>query len=480
MDNNYYNYNNTPNNNQVNQQNGTGQGAGGYQPYGAGSGQGSSGYAYSSYQNNYNPYQQPGQQQRPKKPKKQHRGFGATLGKSVAIALVFGLVAGGVFTGVSYVGTKTLGIVGEKSEPDSDGKDSDSSASVQQTKTGEAENLSDVSAIAREAMPSIVAITNMGTISYQTFWGIQEQQSESCGSGIIIKQDDKYLYIVTNNHVVKDADELTVQFADNETVKCEVKGTDESDDLAVVKVALSDIKEDTLKNIKVASVADENEELVVGQGVIAIGNALGYGQSVTNGIISALGRSVTVQDEQTGQTIVNNNMIQTNAAINPGNSGGALLNARGEVIGINSAKYSDTQVEGFGYAIPITDAMPIVDQLITREKVDESKTAFLGIKGQDMSSDIASAYNMPEGIYLYEVVKGSPAEDAGLRQGDIITKFDKQTVKSMSELKQQLAYYQAGEKVKITYQRLESEGYTEQTVEVKLGSIPASEKQNNK
>lgn len=477
MDNNYYNYNNTQNNNQTNQQNGQTQAgnAGGYNSYSMGS-QNGNGYAYSGYQNGYNPYQQPGQTQKPRKPKKQH-GFGVTLGKSVAIALVFGLVAGGVFTGVSYVGTKTLGIASVKEQTkDSSDKGTGGSASVQQTKTGEAENLSDVSAIAKEAMPSIVAITNMGTVSYQTFWGIQQQQSESCGSGIIIKQDDKYLYIVTNNHVVKDADELTVQFSDNETVKCEVKGMDEADDLAVVKVALSDIKADTLKTIKVASVADESEELVVGQGVIAIGNALGYGQSVTNGIISALGRSVTVQDEQTGQTIVNNNMIQTNAAINPGNSGGALLNAKGEVIGINSAKYSDTQVEGFGYAIPITDAMPIVEQLIEREKVDQSKTAFLGIQGQDMSADIASAYNMPEGIYLYEVVKGSPAEDAGLRQGDIITKFDKQTVKSMSELKQQLAYYKAGEKVKITFERLSQNGYEEQTVEVKLGSAPASQK----
>lgn len=478
MDNNYYNYNNTQNSNQTNPQNGQAQAgnAGGYSQYSAG-GQNGSGYGYGSCQNGFNPYQQPGQMQKPRKTKKQH-GFGATLGKSVAIALVFGLVAGGVFTGVSYVGTKALGIASVKEQTKESGdKSKGGSASVQQTKTGDAENLSDVSAIAREAMPSIVAITNMGTVSYQTFWGIQQQQSESCGSGIIIKQDDKYLYIVTNNHVVKDADELTVQFSDNETVKCKVKGMDEADDLAVVKVALSDIKEDTLKTIKVASVADESEELVVGQGVIAIGNALGYGQSVTNGIISALGRSVTVQDEQTGQTIVNNNMIQTNAAINPGNSGGALLNAKGEVIGINSAKYSDTQVEGFGYAIPITDAMPIVDQLITREKVDQSKTAFLGIQGQDMSADIAKAYNMPEGIYLYQVVKGSPAEDAGLRQGDIITKFDKQTVKSMSELKQQLAYYKAGEKVKITFERLDSKGYEEHTVEVELGSVPASQQQ---
>lgn len=476
MDNNYYNYNNTQNNNQTNQQSTQGQSAGanGYQSYNNMGSQNGNGYGYSS-QNGYNPYQQPGPAQKPRKPKKQH-GFGAAIGKTVAVALTFGLVAGGVFTGVSYVGTKTLGIASVKEQTkDSGDKSTGGSASVQQTNTGEAENLSDVSAIAKAAMPSIVAITNMGTVSYQTFWGIQQQESESCGSGIIIKQDDKYLYIVTNNHVVADADELTVQFSDNETVKCEVKGTDASDDLAVVKVALSDIKEDTLKTIKVASIADENEELVVGQGVIAIGNALGYGQSVTNGIISALGRSVTVQDEQTGQTIVNNNMIQTNAAINPGNSGGALLNAKGEVIGINSAKYSDTQVEGFGYAIPITDAMPIVEQLIEREKVDQSQSAFLGIQGQDMSADIAKAYNMPEGIYIYEVVKGSPAEEAGLRQGDIITKFDKQTVKSMSELKQQLAYYKAGEKVKITYERLSGNGYEEQTVEVELGSASASQ-----
>ncbi len=234
--------------------------------------------------------------------------------------------------------------------------------------------------------------------------GTQQQQSESAGSGIIIKQDSKYLYIATNNHVVADADSLKVQFVDNETVECKVQGTDASDDLAVVKVALSDIKDSTLKEIKVATVNEDTDTLEVGQGVIAIGNALGYGQSVTNGIISALGRTVTVQDEQTGETVVNNNMIQTNAAINPGNSGGALLNASGEVVGINSAKYSDTSVEGFGYAIPMSDAMPIVEQLIEKGQVDQSKAAFLGIQGQDISSSVASAYNMPQGVYVYQVV----------------------------------------------------------------------------
>lgn len=445
MDNNYYN------NNNMNQQNQ------GYNPYNAAN---TNGYGY-------NPYQQPGQPQQFKKPKNRKSGFGVTLGKCAAIAVVFGLVAGGVFSGVSYAGTKAWGITSESSAQEE--KADNETASVKQTNTGNAKDLSDVSAIAKEAMPSIVAITNTGTISYQTFWGIQQQESESCGSGIIIKQDDKYLYIVTNNHVVKDADSLTVQFADNETVSCEVKGTDAADDLAVVKVELSSIKKDTLENIKIATVGD-SESLEVGQGVIAIGNALGYGQSVTNGIVSALGRSVTVQDEQTGETLVNNNMIQTDAAINPGNSGGALLNAQGEVIGINSAKYSDTSVEGFGYAIPMSDAMPIVEQLIEREKVDESQSAYLGIQGQDLSADVASAYNMPQGIYIYKVVENSPAQNAGLRQGDIITAFDGQSVTSMSELKQLMTYYKSGQKVEITFERL-GDGYEEKTVKVKLGAM---------
>ena len=427
--------------------------------------------AYSSQQNNgyntqqtYNPYQQPVGGKKPKKARTRKGGFGATLGKCAAIALVFGLVAGGTFTGVNYAGSKVLGINNESSTESK--SSSNSSTNVNQTSTGSAQDLTDVSAITQEAMPSIVAITNTGTVSYQTFWGTQQQESQSAGSGIIIKQDDKYLYIATNNHVVANAESLTVQFCDNETVSCEVKGTDAADDLAVVKVALSSIKADTLKQIKVASVND-SDDLTVGQGVIAIGNALGYGQSVTNGIISALGRSVSVQDETTGETVTNNNMIQTNAAINPGNSGGALLNAQGEVIGINSAKYSDTSVEGFGYAIPMSDAMPIINQLIEREKVDESQKAFLGIQGQDISSDVAQAYNMPEGVYVYQVVSGSAAENAGIRQGDIITEFDGQSVSTMSQLKELMTYYKSGQKVKVKLERL-GNGYEEQTVEVTL------------
>lgn len=472
MDNNYLNNSDTVNNtnntnNAYNAYNNANNGA--YNAYNNGYAS-QTGSGYGTQQNAYaNPYQQPvGGGKKPKKAKTKHTGFGVTLGKCAAIALVFGLVAGGTFTGVSYAGNKALGIKNESQSQGSTNTSDKNSNSLQQTATGNAADLSDVSAIAQEAMPSIVAITNTGTVSYQTFWGVQQKESQSAGSGIIIKQDDKYLYIVTNNHVVSDADSLTVQFCDSETVSCEVKGTDTADDLAVVKVALSSIKEDTLKQIKVASVND-SDDLQVGAGVIAIGNALGYGQSVTNGIISALGRTVSVQDSTTGQTITNNNMIQTNAAINPGNSGGALLNAKGEVIGINSAKYSDTDVEGFGYAIPMSDAMPIVEQLIEREKVDQSQQAFLGIQGQDISSDVAKAYNMPEGIYVYQVVSGSAAEQAGIRQGDIITAFDGQSVSTMNQLKEFLTYYKSGQSVKVTLQRL-GNGYEEQTIEVTLSS----------
>jgi serine protease Do len=207
---------------------------------------------------------------------------------------------------------------------------------------------------------------------------------------------------------------------------------------------------------------------VVGQGVIAIGNALGYGQSVTNGIISALGRTVTVQDSTTGETVTNNNMIQTNAAINPGNSGGALLNAAGEVIGINSAKYSDTDVEGFGYAIPMSDAMPLINQLIEKGEVEKPQTAYLGIYGQDISSNVAQTYNMPEGVYVYKLVEGSPAEDAGLRQGDIITKVDNQSVTTMDELKTLISSYSVGDTVTVTIERL-GNGYEKQNIKVELG-----------
>ena len=431
----------------------------GQQPYGTGAGPA------------YNPYQQPPRAAKP--PKKHKSGFGVTLAKCTAIALVFGLVAGVVFTGVSYVGHKALGITSSSEKAGEDSKvpstySNDTDSAIQQTSTGQAAELTDVSTIVEEVMPSIVAITNIGTVTYQTFWGTQQEQQESCGSGIIVQQDDEYLYIVTNNHVVQNADTLTVQFSNDSTASCEVKGTDPSDDLAVVKVALKNIEADTLQTIKVATIGD-SEKLKVGESAIAIGNALGYGQSVSVGYISALGRTVTVLDQTNGTTITNNNMIQTDAAINPGNSGGALLNSKGEVIGINSVKYTDTDVEGFGFAIPMADAMPIVQQLITREKVEETKSAYLGIQGQDISADMAETYNMPQGIYVYQAIEGAAAAEAGIRQGDIITAFDGQSVSTMSELKELLTYYEAGQKVTVTIQRLNN-GYEEKEITVTLGS----------
>lgn len=447
-------------------------------------------------QYSYNPYQQPQVQPdaagnsrqeyqaagggKPQKTKKQH-GFGVTLAKCTAIALVFGLVAGAAFTGVSYFGGRTLGIVQEQDsgKADTDGTDekdySGDTASgntdkqLQQTSTGNAAELTDVSGIVDSVMPSIVAITNTGSVTYQNFWGQSATYpSESCGSGIIVDQDNEYLYIATNNHVVANAEALTVQFADGSTVSCEIKGTAEANDLAVVKVALSSIESDTLKQIKVATLGD-SAELKVGEASIAIGNALGYGQSVTTGVISALGRTVTVTDSTTGTTTTNTNLIQTDAAINPGNSGGALLNTKGEVIGINSVKYSDTSVEGIGYAIPISDAMEIIEQLITREKVDESQSAYLGIQGQDVSSDVAAAYGLPEGIYVYQVIPGAAAEEAGIRKGDVITKVDGQQVRTMSQLKELLSYYSAGETVTVTLQRM-TDDYQEMELTVTLGS----------
>lgn len=401
-----------------------------------------------------------------KKPKK--HGFGEKLAKCAAIALVFGLVAGTAFTGVNYFAGNALGT--NKSTVNSTTNNSSTATNkVQSTSTGNATDVTDVSGIVDSVMPSIVAITNTGTTQYQNFFGqSQSYESQSAGSGIIIEEDDTYLYVATNNHVVEGADSLSVQFSDGSTVSAEVKGTDASHDLAVVKIEKSAIEADTLSTIKVATIGDSTQ-LKVGQATIAIGNALGYGQSVTTGVVSALGRTVSTQDSSSGTTVTNDNLIQTDAAINPGNSGGALLNTNGEVIGINSVKYSDTSVEGIGYAIPMEDAQPIITQLITQEKVDESKQAYLGIQGYDVSSDIAQKYNMPEGVFVYQVISGSAAEKAGLQQGDIITGFDGSKIGSMEELQEKLTYYEAGQTVKITVCS-RANSYQETDLDITLGS----------
>ena len=409
-----------------------------------------------------------GSNPKPEKKKKERKpgGFGKQLAKCAALALVFGLVAGGGMTGVNYASGKVLGTTnaGNVQASLTTGDDS----TVQPTAISSSYVATDVSDIVDEVMPSIVAITNVSQTEYQSFWGQSKTyESTSCGSGIIVSQDKEYLYVATNNHVVEGANSLTVTFANDDTVSAEIKGTDPSTDLAVVKVALSSIKDDTMSAIKVATLGS-SDTLKVGESCIAIGNALGYGQSVTTGVISALNREVSVSDSSSS-TNYTAELIQTDAAINPGNSGGALLNTAGEVIGINSVKYSDTSVEGIGYAIPMDTAKPIIEELITKEKVDESNSAYLGITGVDVTSDVAKTYNMPTGVYVAQVMEGAAAEQAGIQKGDIITKFDGKDVTSMEELSSNMQYYAAGTTVDVVIERSSNGQYEEQTISVTLG-----------
>lgn len=400
-----------------------------------------------------------------KKIKKPH-GFGLKLTKCAALALVFGLVSGTVFYGTGYGFRKINGT--ETNSPQiSTQNNKIGSGTISNTNVSNATTVNDVSDIVDNVMPSIVSITNMGQQTAEFFGQRLTQDTESAGSGIIIGQTDDAIYIATNNHVVANSNQLTVSFIDDETVTAEIKGTDESTDLAVIAVDIKNIPEETLAKIKVATLGN-SEELKVGASVVAIGNALGYGQSVTTGVISALNREVTVQDESTGMSTTNE-LIQTDAAINPGNSGGALLNMNGEVIGINSVKYTDTQVEGMGYAIPISSAQPIIDDLINREVVDEANSAYLGVSGQDVTSDIGKAYGMPEGIYITMIKEGTAAEAAGIHKGDIITKFDGKNVTSMEQLRERLQYYAAGTTVEIVIQTNEGGEWKEQTISVTLG-----------
>ena len=324
----------------------------------------------------------------------------------------------------------------------------------------------DVSDVVNEVMPSVVSIVNQSTQEAMTFFGqVQEYETESSGSGIIVGESDSEILIATNNHVADAADTLSIQFIDGTTAEAKLKGSDSNVDLAVVAVPLDEISEDTKDAIRVATLGDSSA-LAVGEPAIAIGNALGYGQSVTTGVISALDREITIDD-------ITRNLIQTDAAINPGNSGGALLNMNGEVIGINSAKFSSSMVEGMGYAIPISDARPIIDDLMNRairEKVAFGEESYLGISGVDVTEEVSQTYSMPIGIYVAQALEGTAAESAGLKKGDVITKFDGQTVTSMADLQDILAYYPAGTTVDLVIQRATDDEYQEQTVSVTLGS----------
>ncbi len=401
--------------------------------------------------------------------------FGVKLAKCASFALIFGLVAGTAFEGSSYVAGSLFGTKDKEvsAVPDTGssedvlkiGEDTQTSAPLTATASSTGDG---VVSIVEQCMPSIVAITNMSQVQYQNWFGqVQKYEVPSAGSGIIVGENKDYLYIATNNHVVESATTLTIRFSDDTTASAEIKGTDVSTDLAVIQVKKADIDSGTLSKIKVATLGDSSE-IKVGSQAIAIGNALGYGQSVTAGYISALEREVTTQDENSGNSYTNK-LIQTDAAINPGNSGGALLNKNGEVIGINSSKYNDTAVEGMGFAIPSNTAKPIIEDLITKEQVSDDKAAYLGIHGENVTAAVTEAYNMPEGVFVKEVFKGTAAEQYGIKAGDIITSLDGRDIATMEVLHTRLSYYEAGSQVEIIVQRPMQNGYEEVKLSVVLG-----------
>lgn len=402
--------------------------------------------------------------------RKQH-GFGLTVAKCASLALVFGLVSSTVFYGTGFAFRKTLGTdkVTQEATAETTGKSAEKAGngSLSATNVSTATTVTDVSDIVENVMPSIVSITNMGQQEMDFFGRTYTQDTSSAGSGIIMGQTEDEIYIATNNHVVANSTQLMVNFIDDQQVQAEIKGTDASTDLAVLSVKVKDIPSDTMEKIKVATVGS-SDDIKVGQSVVAIGNALGYGQAVTTGVISAVDREVTIQDEMTGAAITNN-LLQTDAAINPGNSGGALLNMNGEVIGINSVKYADTQVEGMGYAIPISAAEPIINNMISREIVDESKSAYLGVTGQDMTSELAESFGIPEGLYITMVKENSAAEQAGIHKGDVLTKFDGRKISSVEGLADVMQYYEAGSQVEVTLQKNENGEWREETITVTLG-----------
>lgn len=490
--NDYYTNRNQMNQGQVNQNQNSSSGT-----------QGTNYYQTSS--TNFQQSQMNHQQTKPVKQKKQSSGFGKKVLAGLCCGLVFGVFAGIGFQAVDaahdgFTRAKSAfsAIVGNSSQdsalaeasgsgdaaedvllPDSSSDVAEaSSGSIKQTldnltpQTQTEAVVTDVTQVVKAVMPSVVSVSNT-YVQHGTFFG-QEYSSEavSSGSGIIVGENDSELLIVTNYHVVESADTLSVQFVDEEQVQAQIKGTDADKDLAVLAVQLSDIKEDTLNQISIASLGS-SDDLTVGEPVIAIGNALGYGQSVTTGVVSALNRpiAVTSQEGQTGDSQINT-FIQTDAAINPGNSGGALLNTKGEVIGINSNKIGGSTVEGMGYAIPISDAKPIIEELMqkeTRLKVDEANKGVLGITGVNVEAQYSEVYGIPMGGYVSSVTDNSGAAAAGLVRGDIITAINGETVETMEELKEEMNYYQAGDVVTLTIMQGSPTGYQSKDVQVTLG-----------
>lgn len=430
--------------------------------------------------------------------RRNQNSFQKKAGTTIALAVIFGLVAAVVFQAANFAADRFLNTgkssVQIKTTDSVDLQETASDDSTADKVLSDSEN-GTVAAVAQASMPSVVAITTVSVQEIPSFFGYSSRQykSASTGSGIIVGDNDDELLIATNNHVVDGATTLSVCFigddvanAETETVNAgdngdlnvedavsaKIKGTDADNDLAVVAVKKSDIPEDTLNQIKIAQIGS-SDDLAVGQQVVAIGNALGYGQSVTSGWISALNRTISTDDgmNSTG-------LIQTDAAINPGNSGGALLNMKGELIGINSAKYADSAVEGMGYAIPISKAKPILEELMnreTREKVDSSKKGYLGVSLASLTTEAIEMYNMPTGAFVRNVEDDSPAQEAGICKGDIIVKFDGQKVSDGDDLLDKLQYYKSGEKIEAVIARATNGEYEENTIELTLGTRPDNE-----
>ena len=448
-------------------------------------------YSYNNY--NQNPYNTGNQTMgsgynnihtpAPEQPQKKRKSSGKAartakrIGAITLSAVLFGGVAAGTFQGVNYLTGYTAVQAEADTSQSSSAESTAENTTVVQTTSASASDEMSVADIADAVMPSIVSITNRSVQEVQNYFSMfgyyggqpLEEETESVGSGIIIGQNDTELLIVTNNHVVERADSLTVSFVDNESYEANLKGTDSGNDLAVIAVPLENISSDTMSQIKVATLGD-SDSLRVGEQVVAIGNALGYGQSVTTGIVSATNRTLTTADED-GSDSTTATYIQTDAAINPGNSGGALVNMQGEVIGINSAKLASTEVEGMGYAIPISRVSDIINTLMnetTLTIVDEADRGSIGITVTTVPESVTEVYGIPTGVYVSDVPAGSNAEAAGLRRGDVITALDGRSVTDVSQLQTLLQYYSAGQTVTLTVQSIENNAYTEKTITTTL------------
>lgn len=398
-----------------------------------------------------------GQTSSVEKPKKEKKhGFGLTLIKTAAVAAVFGLVAGSVFQGVGMVAERFRGKENTEIQAPVTTTTTTTVGSSKQEDT-------DITKLIKNTMPSMVSITSTVTTNYSYFGQQFSEDEEGSGSGIIVGMNNKELLVATNNHVIDDAKAIQVSFIDNEVVEADIKGTDSTADLAVLSVPLENIKESTLQSIKVATLGDSNN-VQMGERVVAIGNALGYGQSSTVGYISATNREVSVSSKKSSNTMT---LLQTDAAINPGNSGGALLNMNGEVIGINSVKYSDTSVEGMGYAIPISFATPIINEIMNYEKLNEDEKGYLGISGTPITEE-NNLYNMPNGIYVSELAKDGAAEKGGMQKGDIITEINGTAVTTMEAVQQKVNNTRVGTEITVTVMRNENGEYVEKELKVVL------------